>query len=209
MHTNTSRILTSFSDLEPDNDLTFPSTPGHARLPSPVCRDVRPDVADPLRHPSRPTESRRRRLARRAFGYDGSLRTRGRGQRAVSNAQRANRSRARTRSRARRGRCRRTTTASRFPISVKRVLVAGGAISALEIASELAQLGAAVVVVTQRRQRYVLPKFAAGVPSDSPDLHPVRHPRQRGSPAVRSRSTAEGDRRRGGRQPGAVRRART
>jgi hypothetical protein len=46
------------------------------------------------------------------------------------------------------------------------VLVAGGAISALEIASELAQLGA-TVVVTQRRQRYVLPKFAAGVPSDS------------------------------------------
>ena len=48
----------------------------------------------------------------------------------------------------------------------KRVLVAGGAISALEIAAGLAQLGAARVVVTQRRQRYVLPKFAAGVPSD-------------------------------------------
>ncbi len=48
----------------------------------------------------------------------------------------------------------------------KRVLIAGGAISALEIAAELAQLGAARVVVTQRRQRYVLPKFAAGVPSD-------------------------------------------
>jgi dimethylaniline monooxygenase (N-oxide forming) len=48
----------------------------------------------------------------------------------------------------------------------KRVLVAGCAISALEIAAELAQLGAARVVVTQRRQRYVLPKFAAGVPSD-------------------------------------------
>ena len=46
-----------------------------------------------------------------------------------------------------------------------RVLVAGGAISALEIAAELAQLGAQVVVA-QRRQRYVLPKFAAGVPSD-------------------------------------------
>ena len=46
------------------------------------------------------------------------------------------------------------------------MLVAGGAISALEIASELAQLGA-TVVVTQRRQRYVLPKFAAGVPSDA------------------------------------------
>jgi len=52
------------------------------------------------------------------------------------------------------------------PYRDKRVLVAGCAISALEIASELAQLGAARVVVTQRRQRYVLPKFAAGVPSD-------------------------------------------
>ncbi len=48
----------------------------------------------------------------------------------------------------------------------KRVLVAGGAISALEIAADLAQLGAARVVLTQRRQKYVLPKFAAGVPSD-------------------------------------------
>ena len=52
------------------------------------------------------------------------------------------------------------------PYQGKRVLVAGCAISALEIAAELAQLGAARVVVTQRRQRYVLPKFAAGVPSD-------------------------------------------
>jgi hypothetical protein len=52
------------------------------------------------------------------------------------------------------------------PYCGKRVLVAGGAISALEIAAELAQFGAARVVVTQRRQRYVLPKFAAGVPSD-------------------------------------------
>jgi dimethylaniline monooxygenase (N-oxide forming) len=48
----------------------------------------------------------------------------------------------------------------------KRVLVAGCAISALEIASEVAELGAARVVVTQRRQRYIAPKFAAGVPSD-------------------------------------------
>jgi cation diffusion facilitator CzcD-associated flavoprotein CzcO len=48
----------------------------------------------------------------------------------------------------------------------KRVLVAGCAVSALEIAAELAQQGAARVAVTQRRQRYVLPKFAAGVPSD-------------------------------------------
>jgi hypothetical protein len=53
------------------------------------------------------------------------------------------------------------------PYRDKRVLVAGCAISALEIAADLAQLGAARVVVTQRRQRYVLPKFAAGVPSDN------------------------------------------
>lgn len=48
----------------------------------------------------------------------------------------------------------------------ERLLVGGCAVSALEIASELAHHGAARVVVTQRRQRYVLPKFAAGVPSD-------------------------------------------
>ncbi|AFM15111.1 putative flavoprotein involved in K+ transport [Mycolicibacterium chubuense NBB4] len=52
------------------------------------------------------------------------------------------------------------------PYRGARVLVAGCAVSALEVASELAQAGAARVVVTQRRQRYVLPKFAAGVPSD-------------------------------------------
>jgi len=52
------------------------------------------------------------------------------------------------------------------PYRGKRVLVAGCAVSALEIAAELAQAGAARVVVTQRRQKYVLPKFAAGVPSD-------------------------------------------
>jgi dimethylaniline monooxygenase (N-oxide forming) len=48
----------------------------------------------------------------------------------------------------------------------KRVLVAGSAVSALEIAAELVHAGAARVVLTQRRQRYVLPKFVAGVPSD-------------------------------------------
>jgi len=47
-----------------------------------------------------------------------------------------------------------------------RVLVAGCAISSLEIASDLAMLGAARVVTTQRRQRYVLQKFASGVPMD-------------------------------------------
>ncbi len=49
----------------------------------------------------------------------------------------------------------------------KRVLIAGGAISALEIVAELVHAGVERVVLTQRRQRYVLPKFAAGVPSDS------------------------------------------
>lgn len=52
------------------------------------------------------------------------------------------------------------------PYVGRRVLVAGGAISALEIAVELVHHGAASVALTQRRQRYVLPKFAAGVPSD-------------------------------------------
>lgn len=48
----------------------------------------------------------------------------------------------------------------------RRVLVGGGAISALEIASDLAMAGAASVTVTVRRQRYVLPKLAAGTPTD-------------------------------------------
>jgi cation diffusion facilitator CzcD-associated flavoprotein CzcO len=48
----------------------------------------------------------------------------------------------------------------------RRVLIGGGAISALEIASDLAMAGAASVTVTVRRQRYVLPKLAAGTPTD-------------------------------------------
>ncbi len=48
----------------------------------------------------------------------------------------------------------------------QRVLVAGGAISALEIASDLAMSGAARVTVACRRQRFVLPKLAAGTPTD-------------------------------------------
>jgi dimethylaniline monooxygenase (N-oxide forming) len=47
-----------------------------------------------------------------------------------------------------------------------RVLVAGCSISALEIASALAMLGAARVISTNRRQRYVLHKLLAGVPLD-------------------------------------------
>jgi dimethylaniline monooxygenase (N-oxide forming) len=46
-----------------------------------------------------------------------------------------------------------------------RVLVGGCAISALEIASDLAMLGAKVVSC-YRRQRYVLPKLFGGIPTD-------------------------------------------
>lgn len=45
-----------------------------------------------------------------------------------------------------------------------RVLVGGCAVSALEVASDLAMQGAKSVVCTNRRQRYVLPKNLAGVP---------------------------------------------
>lgn len=48
----------------------------------------------------------------------------------------------------------------------RRVLVAGCSISALEIASDLAMQGAARIVSTHRRQRYVIPKLLAGVPAE-------------------------------------------
>ena len=47
-----------------------------------------------------------------------------------------------------------------------RVLVGGCSISALEIASDLAMTGAARVISTNRRQRYVIQKIIAGVPTD-------------------------------------------
>lgn len=47
-----------------------------------------------------------------------------------------------------------------------RVLVAGCSISALEVASDLAMLGASRVISTNRRQRYVFHKLLAGVPLD-------------------------------------------
>lgn len=46
------------------------------------------------------------------------------------------------------------------------VLVAGCSISALEIASDLALGGAGAVTASYRRQRYILPKLIAGVPTD-------------------------------------------
>jgi dimethylaniline monooxygenase (N-oxide forming) len=47
-----------------------------------------------------------------------------------------------------------------------RVPVAGCSISALEIASDLAMLGAARVISTNRSQRYILQKLLASVPLD-------------------------------------------
>jgi thioredoxin reductase len=55
-------------------------------------------------------------------------------------------------------------TPARFAGS--RVLVAGGSISALEIASDLLRRGARSVTVTMRRQRYIVPKLIGGVPAD-------------------------------------------
>lgn len=46
----------------------------------------------------------------------------------------------------------------------KAVLVLGGSISALEMASDLAMLGARTVHLAQRRQRYVNPKMVKGLP---------------------------------------------
>lgn len=55
--------------------------------------------------------------------------------------------------------------ASRF--SGAKVVVAGCSISALEIATELAVAGADEVTVAMRKQRYVIPKIMAGVPTDN------------------------------------------
>ena len=49
----------------------------------------------------------------------------------------------------------------------KRVLVIGCGNSALEIASDLAMLGAARVISTFRRQRYIVLKLVAGIPNDT------------------------------------------
>lgn len=165
MHTNTSRILTSFSDLEHESDLVFPSNRDilaylhrYAEtfaLTSRIRFDTRIDLLSRsyggwlVEHSGTTETFERVVVASGRFqspyvpivpGFDTFSGSAG----AIP------------------------TYRYREPLPYlgKRVLVAGGAISALEIASELAQLGA-TVVVAQRRQRYVLPKFAAGVPSDS------------------------------------------
>jgi dimethylaniline monooxygenase (N-oxide forming) len=165
MHTNTSRILTSFSDLEHDNDLTFPSNRDILAYLHRYAETF--GIASRIRFGTRVD-----RLSREPRGWlvehSGTAET---FERVVVAS----------------GRFQSPYVPSvpglesftgpagamatyhyrdPAPYLHKRVLVAGGAISALEIASELAQLGVSVVVA-QRRQRYVLAKFAAGVPSDA------------------------------------------
>jgi dimethylaniline monooxygenase (N-oxide forming) len=165
MHTNTSRVLTAFSDLEPEPDAVFPSSravlaylgryadvfelTSHISFSTRVTLVSRSDVGWLVHFGGTSARFDRVVVASGRFqapaapfvpGLDSFA-----GSSGVS-----------------------STFDYRSPDRHrgKRVLVVGGAISALEIASELAQLGAGRVVLTQRRQRYVLPKFAAGVPSD-------------------------------------------
>jgi hypothetical protein len=165
MHTNTSRILTSFSDLEHESESVFPSNgdilsylhryaemfslTSRIRFGARVLRLSRGDAGWTVGHSDIEETFERVVVASGRFrspwlptisGLDSFTGSAG----AMSTYQ----------------------YRESDPYVGKRVLVAGGAISALEIASELAQLGVNVTV-TQRRQRYVLPKFAAGVPSDA------------------------------------------
>jgi thioredoxin reductase len=48
----------------------------------------------------------------------------------------------------------------------RRVLVAGSSISAHEIASDLAMVGAERVISSSRRQRYIIPKLLGGIPAE-------------------------------------------
>lgn len=167
MHTNSSRVLTAFSDLTHETDSPYPSN-----------RDIRAYLhryADAFDITSRIRFGTRVDLLRRADkgwllnhsgtaeAFDRVVVAPGRfhvpatpnvtGLRSFSGALGA-------------------TSSYHYrgpePYRGRRVLVAGGAISALEVATELAESGTAGVTVTQRRQRYVLPKFVGDVPSDHP-----------------------------------------
>ncbi|BBX48699.1 NAD(P)-binding domain-containing protein [Mycobacterium cookii] len=165
MHTNTSRILTAFSDLENDSDNVYPSNheildylhryadtfglPSRIRFGSRVDLLERDGAGWLVGHSDCKESFERVVVANGRFhapaipcvpGLDAFAGSAG----AISTYD----------------------YRGPAPYRGKRVLVAGCAVSALEIAAELAQSGAARVVVTQRRQRYVLPKFARGVPSD-------------------------------------------
>ena len=165
MHTNTSRVLTAFSDLEHDTDLVFPAARdilaylhryaemfdlrSRIRFGTRVDRLSRSHTGWLVGHTDTVERFDRVVVATGRFqtpaiprvsGFDTFAGPAG----VISTYQ----------------------YRSPAPYCGKRVRVAGGAISALEIAAELALRGADRVVLTQRRQRYVLPKFAAGVPSD-------------------------------------------
>ena len=165
MHTNTSRIMTAFSDLEHESDLVYPSNrdildylhryaekfslTSRIRFGTRVELLRRDDPGWLVGHAGMDERFERVVVASGRFHSPAIPPVAGLGTFAGSAG---------------------ATPTYHYrepsPYRGKRVLVAGCAVSALEIAAELAQLGAARVVVTQRRQRYVLPKFAAGVPSD-------------------------------------------
>jgi cation diffusion facilitator CzcD-associated flavoprotein CzcO len=165
MCTNTSRILTAFSDLDHEADTVFPAA---ADILSYLNRYTEKfDLRNRIRFES-PVGSVRRVGDRWLVGSSGDEAT----------FERIIVASGRFRSPARpdvdglasfSGSLGITSTfdyRDAEPFRGKRMLVAGAAVSALEIATELVHGGAERVVVTQRRQRYVLPKFAAGVPSD-------------------------------------------
>lgn len=165
MHTNTSRIMTAFSDLEPQSTEVFPSSRDilgylntyaeafglvqRIRFGTEVEHLRRDDGGWVVRHGG--AEERFDRVVVASGRFHEATVPPVSGLPTFSGSAGLS-----------------TTYDYRGPNSLlgKRILVAGCAVSALEVAAELAQLGASRVVVTQRRQRYVLPKFAAGVPSD-------------------------------------------
>jgi cation diffusion facilitator CzcD-associated flavoprotein CzcO len=165
MHTNTSRILTAFSDLEPASAAVFPSNRDVLDYLHRYAESF--DLMSRIRYGTT-VRSLRRRGGRWLVGSDGTEeefarvvvatgRFRSPVIPAVAGLADFTGSLGATSS---------FDFRDPLPYRGKRILVAGCAISALEIATELALVGADRVVVTQRRQRYVLPKFAAGVPSD-------------------------------------------
>lgn len=165
MHTNTSRVLTAFSDLEHECGLVFPSNRDvldylnryadmfglrpHIRFGTRVDHLTRDDGGWLIGHSEAIESFERVVVASGRFQFPVIP--------PVSGLDTFNGSAGVDSTFGYRG---------ASPYVGKRVLVAGGAISALEIAADLVHTGAARVVLTQRRQRYVLPKLAAGVPSD-------------------------------------------
>ena len=209
MNTNTSRVMTAFSDLEHDSDLVFPSNREILALSEPVRRDVRPAAAHPLRHPGRAAQPQRAPAGWWTTAAATSVSTEWWWPAADFKRRPSPRSPAWTPSPGPRARGPPSTTASPTAYRGKRVLVAGCAVSALEIATELA--------ATRRGPRGGHPAATALRPAEvrrrravgPPDLHPVRRSRHRDPPITGGRPPAQGDRGRGRRQPGAVRRTRT